>query len=382
MFKINFHLRTNYVKTNGESPIYLILSDNNTQKKKVLSSISVNRKYWNKQHKKVLHNAANALEKNKYLQNLIQKSYDFNLKNSVNDLNLNFDDYCNFMLDIKQQTNINQHSYCDFAIDFYNKNKAVYSEGFYRLCVCEISKLQKFVDDVVIENIDYKFLSSYENYMINTLKNKKNTVVKTFKRMKTVLNEAVRQNIITVNPFSNYKLSYEKTNKMYLDAAELKIIENMYFNSKMNDTLKTVLKYFLFSCYTGLRFADVAALTGQNLKENYIQLTMHKTKDNIIIPLSNKAKKIIDNRDGVIFKTYTNQRTNIYLKVIMLQAGIDKDISFHCSRHTFATMSLTLGISIEVLSKLLGHTDIKTTQIYAKIIDQRKFDEMEKWNDL
>jgi integrase len=378
MYKINFALRTNYVKSNGECPLYIELSSD-TEKKKLVSSVSVNKKHWHKSQKKVLNYAPDAVRKNNYLQNLLQKSYDFNLKNSVNNLNLSFQNYCDYVFDVKQPNVVENHSYIEFATNFYNFKKSEYSEGFYRLCICEISKLKQFVSDVDIENIDYKFLIDYEFYMRNKLNNKKNTVVKTFKRMKTVLNEAIRQNIIKKNPFTEYKLSYEKTNKSYLEIDELAKLENLYNDENLHISMKNVLQIFLFSCYTGLRFNDVVSLKKENIKDEQLNLIMHKTNELIIIPLTKKAKNILNDKEFVF---YSNQRTNFYLKSISILTGINKHISFHTSRHTFATISLTIGIPIDVVSKLLGHNDLKTTQIYAKIVDKRKFDEMAKWNNL
>ena len=108
---------------------------------------------------------------------------------------------------------------------------------------------------------------------------------------------------------------------------------------------------------------------------------MHKTGDDVVIPLTDKAKSLIETGkpNEKVFDTISNQKTNKNLKQIMNQTGITKNISFHCARHTFATISLTLGIPIEVVQKLLGHKNIRDTLIYAKIIPLVQMREMEKW---
>lgn len=112
---------------------------------------------------------------------------------------------------------------------------------------------------------------------------------------------------------------------------------------------------------------------------------MHKTGELVSIPIIEKTKQLIPElttsfQNQALFKVYCDQPTNRYLKEIMVKAGISKYISFHCARHTFATVGLNLGIPMSLISKLLGHTDIKTTEIYAKYSTESKTKEMEKWN--
>jgi site-specific recombinase XerD len=109
---------------------------------------------------------------------------------------------------------------------------------------------------------------------------------------------------------------------------------------------------------------------------------MHKTEREVYIPLTKRAIDLLPKEDtsNKIFKVISNQKTNSYLTDIMSKATIDKKISFHCARHTFATVSIELGIPLEVIQTILGHTSVKTTQIYAKIISAVKTREMDKWN--
>ena len=147
----------------------------------------------------------------------------------------------------------------------------------------------------------------------------------------------------------------------------------------MTKDLKSVLQYFLFSCFTGVRFSDLRNLKNSNLfLENgntIISLRQLKTNKPVEIPLGNKAQKYLPEKgqpDQPVFKMYCNQFTNRALKDIMKLAGINKSISFHCARHTFATIALELSGDIAVVSKLCGHTKISTTQIYAKVLDSSK----------
>jgi len=174
----------------------------------------------------------------------------------------------------------------------------------------------------------------------------------------------------------------------FLSVEELHTLTKLYFSNRLKDSMQhEVLRYFLFACYTGLRYSDIKNLTASSFKHNQLQITMHKTNHIVNIPLSKKALSIlptlsINPSSEPIFRVYCNKVTNRLLKEIARKAKITKKLTFHVSRHTFATVSIHLGIPIEVISKLLGHTNLKTTQVYAKIVDQVKEREMEKWNSL
>lgn len=167
-------------------------------------------------------------------------------------------------------------------------------------------------------------------------------------------------------------------NRQFLTQEELARLVKLH-SGIMKQDFKTVLTYFLFSCYTGLRFTDVKNLKNSNIfleeKNSYIRFVQHKTDQPEILPLADKAKKLLP-KGGLpnqkVFRVYVNQVTNRHLKEIMILAGVNKDISFHCARHTFATILLELSGDIATVSKLLGHKKLATTQIYAKVLDKAK----------
>ena len=171
--------------------------------------------------------------------------------------------------------------------------------------------------------------------------------------------------------------------------AELESLEKLFAAGNLKATQYNVLRYFLFSCYTGLRYTDMKNFKfGMLQKVNYnnsektiIKLEQHKTKNIVSIPVIEKAQQLIGKNYGEhqnVFKVLSNQKTNDRLKDVMKIANINKNITFHSARHTFATVAIEKGIPMEVISTLLGHTELKTTQIYAKINDQVKFDWMKR----
>lgn len=370
-------MRTNYTNANGEHPLVLVLQAKQ-ESKKFNIAIYVSPKHWNKKTKKVLYQDPEYVNKNMIISNYITKANEFLFKAQVNNADFTFEDYKNFVLNIKPEVEKDVFSYYEFAEKYLAFKKDVFSHEHYRGCKSEITKLKKFKPNLLISEINYTFLQKYETYMRDKLSNKTNTVKKSFTRLKAFLNEAVRQNVISVNPFIKYPIVTEKTNRTFLEVSELKLLQAEYKKNTLDKKLQNVLHYFLLACFTGLRYTDMYNLKKENIKDDFIEVVMHKTKDYIRIPLTIHSKPLVEKE----FRVYSNQKTNDYLKVIMLKVDINKDVSFHTARHTFATICITQGIPLEVVSKLLGHNELKTTMIYAKIIDSKKVSEMDKWNDL
>ena len=185
----------------------------------------------------------------------------------------------------------------------------------------------------------------------------------------------VKKGIVSGNPFEGIALNTQQAVREYLTIEELQTLAN-------TPTKYRVREPFLFSCFTGLRWSDVTALRWGDVEQfggrTRIRYRQKKTKEQEYMDINAQAVALMGERKedtAYIFevgKTYNTCSVNRQLRLWVQSAGIKKHITFHCARHTFATMLLTLGVDIYVVSKMLGHTDISTTQIYAKIVDKRK----------
>ena len=256
----------------------------------------------------------------------------------------------------------------------------------------QITKLQKFKKSLYFADITENFLQKYFRYMTETLDNKESTAYKSLSMLKTFVRWAQERKLIVGEPFKHLRIKKIGGNRQYLTKDELKMLENLYKSGSLTDERKEILGYFLFSCYTGLRFQDIKNLRKENFyfeviaghRRLFVKLIQHKTRQEVTIPILPKAEDIINTYhcDKHVFNVRSNQITNKRLKTIIEQAGIDKDISFHCARHTFATLALNEGVSFDVVSKMLGHTDLKTTQIYARITNENKFFQILKMENL
>jgi site-specific recombinase XerD len=227
-----------------------------------------------------------------------------------------------------------------------------------------------------------------ENYPTGLLA--KSTQYKYCRTLSVALNCAVQDGILQSNPMKELTRfecpQCPQQNREYLTVAEVKQLV------KTECTMKQVKQAFLFSCFTGLRFSDVKALKWSDIRtdsdgKGVIRYRQKKTKKDEYLQLSDEAMKFLPDRtekpdSDTIFILSTNWYTNVVLKSWILSAGIKKHVTFHVGRHTNATLLLSLGVPIETVSKLLGHSAIKTTQIYAKVIDKNKRDAVDKLNGL
>ena len=271
-----------------------------------------------------------------------------------------------------------------YADKYIESNIGKSSKNTIRMYKSQVQKIHEFSPDLTFNDMTLPFIRDFEKFLAVKKNNNANTRNKTMKVIKIILNHAKQDGVIRDHCMVNYQIGSVQGNREFLTLEELHKLEKLYRSDTLKYKLQNVLSYFLFSCYTGLRFQDVRNLRNSNFHDlEAISIQMAKTGKTVRIPLSEKAKSLIPVKffkNQKTFRVLSNQPTNRYLKMIIAEAGINKSISFHCARHTFATISLDLGISMETVKEILGHTDFKTTAIYGRIRDGKKKSEMSKWN--
>ena len=244
---------------------------------------------------------------------------------------------------------------------------------------------------MLLNDINYLFANDYEFYLKTIRDCSHNTSLKYIKNLKTVIYFALKRGWLSNNPLERYQAKLEKIDKEFLTEKELNSIETKQFD---NERLNEVRDVFVFCCYTGLAYSDVAKLNAQNVVfgiKGGKQISIKRTKTNVTakIPLLSKALQLLEkyqNNECCIFNNKllpvkSNQKQNAYLKEIADICCCNKRLTTHTARHTFATLMLTKGASIESVSSMLGHTNIKTTQIYGKIVEEKLINEMGKINE-
>jgi len=241
-------------------------------------------------------------------------------------------------------------------------------------------------DDITLAEIDHAFIMGYDFYLRTERNCSNNTTIKYLKNFKKIINLCIANDWIKRDPFVNYKSKLDKVDRTFLTTEELMNIINKEHTTQRLTQIKDI---FIFACFTGLAYIDIVNLNKNNIITGidgnlWIHTKRQKTKTSTKVPLLNTALNIIQKykdhpvcQNGKLLPTSSNQKTNEYLKEIATISKINKDLSFHCARHTFATtVTLSNGVSIESVSKMLGHTNIKTTQIYARITEQKISNDM------
>ncbi len=251
------------------------------------------------------------------------------------------------------------------------------------------------VSDIYLTSLNYKFIADLEIFLrkhkliANQRQMENNTVMKHIERLKKMIQMAIRYEWLEKDPFVAFQQKFHHVERGYLTEDELKRIEEKTFTILR---LQYVKDLFIFSCYTGLAYIDVMHLTPEHIqigidKELWLITNREKTDTSVKIPILPVAMEIINKYKNDIkakvqnrlFPNIANQKLNSYLKEIADICGITKNITFHLARHTFATtVTLTNGVPIESVSKMLGHTKISTTQIYAKVIEKKVGEDMSK----
>jgi Site-specific recombinase XerD len=251
----------------------------------------------------------------------------------------------------------------------------------------EFIKHQYRKSDIYLNDLTYQFVTNFEYYLKSHRKNEHNTAIKDIKNLKKILNDAVQNDWLTKNPFMSFKCTFKLREREVLTIDEVRAIENKQFGIKR---LQQVKDLFIFSCYTGLAYIDVMKLTKQHLSIGidggyWLFTERQKSHQRVKIPLLPQAFSILEKykshpdviNSNSLLPKYSNQRLNGYLKEVADICGIEKNLTFHLARHTFATtITLTNGVPIETVSKLLGHSSIKTTQIYAKVLERKVSEDM------
>ena len=247
--------------------------------------------------------------------------------------------------------------------------------------------------DVYLRQLNYKFISDLEMFLVNYYPKGHpkamghNTVMKHLQRLRKIINLAYQLEWIDRDPFLRWKPTFEQKQREFLNANELNNLETYIF---LMERLDRVRDLFVFSCYTGISYSDIMELTNNNLivgtdGNNWIVTKRLKTKTSVRVPLLKPAKKILAKykehpvtvHSGTLLPKLTNEKINLYLKEIADAVGIKKNLTFHMARHTFATtVTLSNGVPIETVSKMLGHTKLATTQIYARVLDKKLSEDM------
>ncbi|HET8808833.1 MAG TPA: site-specific integrase [Flavobacteriaceae bacterium] len=285
-------------------------------------------------------------------------------------------------------------------IDYHSKKiEGTLASGSIRNFDVSVGYLKRFLeremktDDINLKQLNYKFISDFENFLHHYWPKGHpkamghNTVMKHIQRLRKIITLGYHIEWLDRDPFVRWKPTFERKQREFLSENELSNLESYRFPLERLDRVRDL---FVFSCYTGISYSDLIKLTHDNIHlgidgGKWIMTTRQKTKTSVKVPLLDKAQELIDKYTNhpitqvtaTLLPVITNEKLNLYLKEVADACGIRKNLTFHMSRHTFATtITLSNGVPIETVSKLLGHTKLATTQIYARVIERKVSEDM------
>lgn len=246
-----------------------------------------------------------------------------------------------------------------------------------------VKKMQAFSPNLTFADLNYDFVTKFDQYMSRTLGNIESTRAKTHKTVKVFIHEAQKRGIHLSNPYDQFKFKMGRDRMDSLSVADVRRLREIYDNGQLCPRLQNVLQCFLFACFTGLRISDIRSIRKENISADKLTFLPKKNAKNgktLTVPLNSTSRPLLNDSDPVL-PICSAAKMNLYIKEVGKLAGIEKNIHFHLARHTFANLSLELGMPVEILQQVLGHCSIKTTMRYVHLMGIRVVEGMKVWDN-
>jgi site-specific recombinase XerD len=392
-----FYIKRSKANIDGICPIYVRVTIL-TKRFEFSSNKFVNPERWSNEGAKVKGSTEDARSINNHLENIKSKVIEAEKKLFKKDIILTSENLKNELFGTGER----QMTLIPIFKDHNNKIKELvgreYAPGTLERYTTSLKHTVEFLEwkykisDIEISKIDHAFITEYEFYLRSVRNCANNSAVKYIKNFSKIIKICLANHWIDRNPFANYKSKVKEVERVYLSEGEIQNIINKDFKT---ERLSLVRDIFLFSCFTGLAYIDVKNLTKSHISigidgEKWIFTHRQKTETASKIPILPLTQMIIDkyedhpecNNQNKLLPILSNQKMNAYLKEIAGVCEIEKELTFHIARHTFATtVTLTNGVPIESVSKMLGHKNLRTTQHYAKVLDKKVSEDMKILRD-
>lgn len=391
-FSLLFYLKKPKKQQNGLVPIYLRITING-KRAETTSGRECDPMVWNTAAGRLRGTKEEVKSFNAYLDNLQGQIYEAHRLMTENNETVTAESLKNKFLGKSTKARMLVEIFKDHNKKMKGLIGRGYSKGTLTCFETTLKHTQDFLHwkyqsvDLDIKRIDHDFISNYQYYIRSEKDCGNNSTVKYIKNFKKIIRICLASGWLTSDPFINFKANMKVVDKIYLNQEELQKLATKDFQT---DRLNQVRDIFIFSCFTGLAYADVFKFKRTEIingddGELWLVTKRQKTSTPSRIPLLPSAVTIINRykdhpgccHNGKALPVSSNQKMNAYLKEIAGICGINKELTYHAARHTFATtVTLSNGVPIESVSKMLGHTNIKTTQHYAKILDLKVSQDM------
>ena len=382
-FKVLFFLKRDKQKKDGTVPVYCRITIDGKEARFGMKK-NIDPKLWNTKDGKATGKSAESSEINALLEKTKAGIHKIYREVQERENAVSAEKVKNIFLGIDSKQYMLLKAFDEHVEENFNLigkriTKSTYNRYYYlRVRLSEFLTEKYHLSDIPLREINYQFIRDFEMYLLTVRENKQSTIAQYLINLKKIVELAYKNEWIFKNPFMNYKIEDEKSERGYLTQAEVEIL----MNCKLDKRLERTRDVFIFCCFTGLSYIDVFKLTKQQIHlsidgAQWIMGKRKKTDVDYFIPMMEIPKKILEKYKTHIFKdskllpVKTGMIVNRHLKEIAEICDIKKRLTFHLSRHTFATLAMSKGVSLESVSKMLGHKDIKTTQIYAKMTTEK-----------
>ena len=382
-FKVLFFLKRDKQKKDGSVPVYCRITIDGKEARFAMKK-DIDPKLWNVKDGKATGKSAESSEVNALLETTkagiykiyrdVQERENFVSAEKVKNVFLGIDSKQHTLLKTFDEHNKEQYSLI---------GKKIVKATYLRYCYLK-TRLSEFLiekhnlSDIPLGEVNYQFIRDFELYLLTVRGNKQSTVAQSLILLKLIMELAYKNDWILKNPFVNYKIEDEKSERGYLTQREVEILMDRKLVKKLEQTRDV----FIFCCFTGLSYIDVFKLSKEQIHlsidgQQWIMGKREKTGMDYFIPMMDIPKKILEKyrnrvfKNGKLLPVKVSSTMNNHLKEIAEICGITKHLTFHLSRHTFATLTMSKGVSLESVGKMLGHKNIQTTQIYAKMTTEK-----------
>jgi len=382
---------------NGRCPLYVRIYVD-SKRSEFATSHSISEKNWDPKKMRVLSTEKNYMLYNSYMENVKAQFNKLFLAAAAMGEMLTANQLRNRFLGREEKPESLEKTILD-AFNYHNTKMEeqvrigkVVKKTYVRYTITK-NKVLAFIkhqykkDNMNLKDMRFRFITEFEHYLLTVDKLQSNTAHKYIKNLKKVMKMSVGLDWIPSNPFDNFSCSYTSPNREVLTSEELELMRTKYID---NPRLSEVRDVFIFCCYTGFAYSDVykfdRKVVTRGIDGDYwIVTNRQKTGTRESVPLLPFALEIIEKykedkyciENNKLLPVNSNQRYNSYLKEIAALCNIDKKITTHIARHTFATtVTLANGVPIETVSSMLGHSSIRTTQIYAKVVEKKVSEDM------
>lgn len=368
--KIYVSMKTKFILRDYKKeklPLYLHITAHG-KRERLLLDVEISKKNWSKEKERVLLSSAkDEVEKKKLADiNLIIDNIDSKITNIKTVYRLSEQVLSPKKLRKELVEDLPRVNFCSFYQHTLNDEKNNLRPGSFRKLQSVLNKIKTYNENVIFTDLTLDWFEKYRIYLVK-LGNQKTTINSNIKCIKKILKIALKSGIKIPCSMDDIKGGTTAGTKVALEPFELKKIKDYYDSEFINENKKLILGYFLFACVTGLRYGDLMNLERSATNGKFIQFTSEKVDKLQSITLNKTAKNILLKNENLFVKKLTNQFLNRELKIIMLSLSIKKTVTFHVSRHTFATSFLRAGGKPEKLQILLGHATINQSMVYSHI---------------